>query len=83
MIDFLILVSERPVVITLALLGAALVIAGSLTARPIKPGHTPSSLTRQSALSRGLTIVGYTITGGSILLFIIAGFVSDIPSSLD
>ncbi len=79
-IDALILISQRPVVITLALVGAALVTAGSLTARPGHPGGRTPDRDRRSPLSRGLTASGYVIAGVSILLFIIAGFVSDLRS---
>ncbi len=78
LIDALILISQRPVVITLALVGAALVTAGSLTARANRPGGKISDRDRQTPLSRTLTSSGYAITGASILLFIIAGFVSDL-----
>jgi hypothetical protein len=78
MIDVLIVLSQRPIVTALAVFGAGLVIAGSLAARTGKPGQTRSAGQRQNALSRGLTRAGYTMTCASILLFIIAGFISDL-----
>ena len=78
MIDALIFISQRPIVITLALMGAALVIAGSLTARASVPEDKAAMSDQRSLLSRGLTSSGYVVTFASILLFIIAGFVSDL-----
>lgn len=79
MIDALIFISQRPIVITLALIGAALVIAGSLTARAGETrNRTATSSRHQSLLSRSLTSSGYVVTFASILLFIVAGFVSDL-----
>lgn len=83
MIDALIFISTRPIVITLALLGAGLVMAGSLGAGPKKTGGKTRSGSRQTPLARGLTKTGYALTGVSIFLFIIAGFVSDLSSSPD
>ncbi|MGH1484182.1 MAG: hypothetical protein ACRBM6_36855 [Geminicoccales bacterium] len=83
MIDALIFLSARPIVIALALVGAGLVVAGSLTAKPKKAGDRTGSDERQRPLSRGLTKAGYTLTGFSMLLFIVAGFISDLSSSPD
>jgi len=79
-IDALIFLSQRPVVITLAVLGALLVIAGALTAKPERAGDKvqPSPPARKRPLARHLTSSGYVITFASIVLFIIAGFVSDL-----
>lgn len=80
-IDALIFISQRPIVITLAIFGALLVIAGSLNNKPeqLQPGGmTASALGRRRSLSKHLTAIGYVITFASILLFIIAGFVSDL-----
>jgi|GEM_PF-5652397 len=80
MIDALIFMSQRPIVITLAVLGAVLVMVGSLAHKP-KPSRsgreTGSPPGRKHPLARHLTTSGYAITFVSILLFIIAGFVSD------
>ena len=81
MIDALIFVSQRPVVITLAILGALLVTAGSLVHKPVQApsgGSRNSSSQRKRGLAMHLTRSGYAITCTSILLFIIAGFVSDL-----
>lgn len=79
MVDALFFISQRPIVIALAIFGAALVTAGSLAARSRQQGgRAPSSIRRQDPLSRGLTILGYAVTLTSIVLFIIAGFVSDL-----
>jgi len=78
LIDALIFISQRPIVITFALLGAALVTAGSLTARSGRTEDAPKRKDHRSSLSRHLTIAGYVITFVSIMLFIIAGFVSDL-----
>ncbi|MGI9500219.1 MAG: hypothetical protein ACR2P3_09285 [Geminicoccaceae bacterium] len=71
MIDALIFLSQRPIVITLAVLGALLVMAGALIAKPERSGS-------KRPLARRLTSSGYAITFASIVLFIIAGFVSDL-----
>jgi hypothetical protein len=81
MIDALIFVSQRPVVITLAIFGALLVMAGSLTQK--RTGDQSGAARRSTdnrvrPLSRRLTTFGYAITAASVLLFIIAGFVSDL-----
>ncbi|MGI9506976.1 MAG: hypothetical protein ACR2RE_28375 [Geminicoccaceae bacterium] len=81
MIDALIFVSQRPVVITLAVIGALLVMAGSLAHKPerAQSGKTKATQAdRKHGFAKHLTISGYAITLGSILLFIIAGFVSDL-----
>lgn len=67
MLEFLALITQRPVVIVLAITGALLVTAGSYMAKPDKP----------TKASRSLTVVGYVLTVLSVLLFIIAGFMSD------
>lgn len=69
MLDVLGALSQRPVIITLAIVGALLVTAASMLPQP-KDGST-------SALSRVLTRAGYGITGASIVLFIAAGFLSN------
>ncbi len=83
MIDALVFISQRPIVIAFAILGAALVMAGSLTARSgtarsSLPDNAAKGKAPRSALSRHLTTTGYVITFVSITLFIIAGFVSDL-----
>lgn len=81
MIDTLIFMSQRPVVITLAVIGALLVMAGSLAHKPehAQSGKAKATRTdRKQGLAKHLTTSGYAITFGSILLFIIAGFVSDL-----
>ena len=69
MIETLHAVSGRPVIVTLAILGAAMVTAASLLkSREASPGR----LSVAGLLHYG----GYTLTGASILLFIVAGFIS-------
>ncbi|MFV0368670.1 MAG: hypothetical protein ACK5KM_09440 [Hyphomicrobiaceae bacterium] len=70
MLDILATLAQRQYVIALAIVGALLVTAGSLAARP-------GSNTPQRPFSRQLTLTGYVLTGVSMLLFIIAGFLSD------
>lgn len=102
MVEFLIQISQRPLVIALAITGALLVIAGSLIAKPQtgrgpgaggargRAGNTPQPrydqnghvieppADAQTMWSRRLSQAGYAITFVSIVLFIIAGFVSDL-----
>lgn len=64
------LLSQKWVVVTLALIGAVMVTAASLLAprgTPVPSGRAVSSL-----LSR----IGYGLTFASIVLFIVAGFLS-------
>jgi len=80
MIDVLILISQRHIVIALAIVGALLVTAGSLVSKP-RSRNAPEPDRRddeQSVLARRLTTVGYVVTMASIALFIVAGFVSDL-----
>lgn len=85
MIDALILISQRPIVITLAIIGALLVTAGALVTKPqpraaagSAKGAKNAKSNGQTKLSRSLTNLGYLVTMVSIALFIIAGFVSDL-----
>lgn len=64
MLEILTLITQRPVIIVLAITGALLVSASSFIA---KPGADTQS-------SRRLSNAGYAVTGLSILLFIVAGF---------
>lgn len=64
MLEFLTLLTQRPVIIVLAITGAILVTAGSYMG---KPGE-------QSPTARRISILGYVITGLSVVLFIVAGF---------
>ena len=80
MIDFLILISQRHIVIALAVVGALLVTAGSLVSKP-RGRNAPETVEpddEQSMLAKRLTTVGYAVTMISIVLFIVAGFVSDL-----
>ncbi len=66
MLDFLQVVSSKPVVVLLAVIGALLVTAGSWS-------RVSGFLGRG-----GITFIvrlGYGVTGLSVLLFIIAGFI--------
>ncbi len=80
MIDLLIQISQRHIVIALAVVGALLVTAGSLVAKPRgrnePEANEPDS--KQGLLAKRLTTVGYVVTMVSIALFIVAGFVSDL-----
>lgn len=79
MIDFLILISQRHIVIALAIVGALLVTAGSLMSRPGGKGAPePDEDDPQTVLARSLTTFGYVVTMTSVALFIVAGFVSDL-----
>ncbi|MBU2582096.1 MAG: hypothetical protein KJ622_10295 [Alphaproteobacteria bacterium] len=79
MIDLLIQISQRPIVITLAIAGALLVTAGSLVAKP-RGSDTPEPAVddARGTLARRLTNIGYVVTMVSVALFIVAGFVSDL-----
>jgi len=93
-IDALIFISQRPIVITLAIVGALFVTAGSLMVKP-EPRRAPGQGGRfqepaappventappdlRTQLAGYLTRSGYAITMFSIALFIVAGFVSDL-----
>lgn len=79
MIDALILISQRPIVIALAVVGALLVTAGSLVAKPRgRNMPEPAADDAQSVLAKRLTTFGYVVTMVSVALFIVAGFVSDL-----
>lgn len=79
MIDALILISQRPVVIALAIVGALLVTAGSLITKPRPPGTPePDEEDLRGTFAQRLTTAGYVVTMASIALFIVAGFVSDL-----
>lgn len=79
MIDALIFISQRPVVIALAIFGALLVTAGSLIAKPPPPNSPePVEEDLRGTLARRLTTFGYVVTMFSVALFIVAGFVSDL-----
>lgn len=69
MIETLQAVSARPVVVTLAIVGASLVTAASLLR---SKDAAPARLRLASAMHYG----GYALTGASIALFIVAGFVT-------
>ncbi len=69
MIETLQVLSGRPVVVTLAILGAAMVTAASL----LKSREATTSRMRMAGV---LHYGGYALTGVSVLLFIIAGFIS-------
>lgn len=64
MLEFLALITQRPVIIVLAITGALLVTASSFIAKPDD----------ESPTARRMSNAGYAITGLSVLLFIVAGF---------
>jgi hypothetical protein len=64
--DVLSFLLQREVIITTAILGAAITVAGTvMTGR--RPGSSPR-------LARGIVRFGYAVTFASIALFIVAGF---------
>lgn len=65
MLEFLQLVSSKPVVVGLAVIGAVMVTAGSFSG---------ISRTLGKGGIRLIVVLGYGITGTSVLLFIISGF---------
>ena len=69
MIEALHGVSGRPVIVTLAILGAAMVTAASL----LKSREASAGRLRMAGV---LHYSGYTLTGVSVALFIVAGFIS-------
>lgn len=69
MFEALQMLSNRPVVVTLAIIGATMVTAASVLR---SKDAEPQRLRLASALHYG----GYALTGGSVLLFIVAGFIS-------
>lgn len=80
MIDALTYISQRSIVVALAIIGALFVTAGSLLAKRSTRDRQPASIPENSrrALSQSLTVLGYVLTMTSIALFIVAGFVSDL-----
>lgn len=65
MLDLLDFLTERPVIVSLACVGAALCILGSL--------GRPTGRTETAVFAVGL---GYGLTGLSVVLFIVAGFLA-------
>ena len=91
MLDFLFLISAKPVVVTLATIGAVLAtfsvaiekfIIGkhSKDPAPYDGGATTKNKQPRSKASIGswLNRLGYGIMGISVVLFIIAGFIVDL-----
>lgn len=68
MLDLLYLVLRREVIIALAIVGAIIATLGSA----LMPRPEPDTARRGRLLLR----LGYSITGASIFLFILAGFMS-------
>lgn len=68
--DLVSIVTQRWLVVGLAILGAILVMAASGLASRRDPGHPPP------AGARLLSNLGYGLTFASIALFIVAGFLS-------
>lgn len=69
MIELLHSAATRPVIVTLAIIGAMMVMAAGLT-------RSRTAASASSSLAALLHYGGYTLTGISILLFIVAGFTS-------
>lgn len=67
-LEFLGLIAARPIVITLAVLGAIVATLGSHLVR------SPGRLGERGA--RFVLRLGYGLTGASVVLFIVAGFIS-------
>lgn len=66
--ELLALLAQRPVIATLAIAGAVLVMVASMTRR----ADDAQSARRADILSKA----GYAVTFASIILFIVAGFLS-------
>jgi hypothetical protein len=67
-VEFLALIAGRPVVIALAIAGAIVATLGShLVRRPGRLGEKGA---------RFVLRLGYALTGASVLLFIVAGFLA-------
>ena len=82
-LELLFVISAKPVVVSFAILGALLVMVG-----PKISGDDRDNTEKNSAfnyfkggpkkLSKTCTGLGYVLTGVSIFLFIVAGFISDL-----
>jgi len=68
MVEVLALIAGRPIVIALAVLGATVATLGSYLVR------NPGRLGERGA--RFVLHLGYGLTGASVALFIVAGFLS-------
>ena len=66
--------------VTLAILGAVLVTLAGLFSKPKQKNTTSNQPMKRepTLLSKRITFVGYTVMFASMLLFIVAGFVSDL-----
>lgn len=69
MIELLHFAATRPVIVTLAIIGATMAMAAGLT-------RSRTAASGSGKLAALLHYGGYTLTGVSILLFIVAGFTS-------
>ena len=81
MVDFLFFISQKPIVVTLAILGAMLVMSANFFTNRNRTNETTDNKIAKPQigdLSKRLTFAGYTIMMVSVALFIVAGFVSDL-----
>jgi hypothetical protein len=81
-LDLLFVLSSKPVVVTMACVGAALVSLAPLSKRfqgkRDDNTETATSPRPRIRIEDMLTRAGYGIMGISVVLFIIAGFISDL-----
>ena len=82
MIEFIILVTSKVVVVSLAILGAifttfAKVIAGAVVAG-LSGSQIQNTLTIQNKIAKFLVLLGYAAMSVSIFLFIVSGFIVDL-----
>ena len=69
--DLLHVVTSRPVIVSLAIVGAVLVSVPGLLRRPDVAGRVDAPVT---GIARTLTRLGYAVSCLSVVLFIVAGF---------
>ena len=79
MLDFLLLVSSKPIVVSLAILGAILTtFAGALSSFAVLLIGFKSRDLAIKQIAKVLTASGYLAMTVSILLFIVSGFIIDL-----
>ena len=76
-LDVLFLISSKSVVVSLAICGAVLALAAPKLTRTDKSGINGAS-DAESKLNKICSKIGYSLTGLSVFLFIVAGFISDL-----
>ena len=82
MLDFLLLISSKPIVVSLAILGAILTtFARALSSFAVSLIGDRHFLSRDLAINRiakGFSTSGYLAMSVSIFLFIVSGFIIDL-----